>query len=126
MPQRIKTWHAVAALILAGSAIALFLHYRGLDSKSTDRFADPERQGIYESGLAACFTRAQAELAGSEAGVAEGAVQAYCECAMGGVVEQLTDAEIALFNETETLSDETMATMETIANACSQQFLPNS
>jgi hypothetical protein len=125
MPQRLKIWHAVAVLILAIGAIALFVHYRDQDSKSIDRFADPERQDIYESGLVACVTRARTELAESEAGVAESAIQSYCECAMGGVVEQLTDAEIELFNETETLSDETMATMETIADACSQQFLPN-
>jgi hypothetical protein len=119
----IRPWHVLAAIALVGIGIALFLFYRG--SGSPDRFADSERQGIYESGLAACFTRARAELAGSDAVVAESAIVDYCECAMGGVVEQLTDAEIALFNETETLSDETMATMETIANACSQQFLPN-
>jgi len=125
MPPRIKTWHAVAAMVLVGIAIALFLFYRSQDSKSPDRFADPERQGIYESGLAACFTRARMELAGSGADVAESAIRSYCECAMGDVVEQLTDAEIERFNETEALSDEAMATMNTIAAACSQQYLPN-
>jgi len=121
-PKRIKFWHVVAAMFLVGVAIALFLRFR--DSESTRRFADPERESIYQSGLAACIGRAQAEVAGAQPPVSMEAIEAYCECAMGGVVEQLTETEIDRFYETETLSDETTATMAAIANACSQQFLP--
>ena len=122
MTQGTKIWYAVAALIVAGGAIALFLHYR--DPDSPDRFADPERQGIYESGLDACIARAQTEVAGAQTGVTGDQIEAYCECAIVGVVEQLTDAEIARYNDDAEFSEETMAMMETIADACSAQFLP--
>jgi len=121
-PKRIKTWHIVVAMLFVGIVIALFLRFR--DSESTHRFADPDRESIYQSGLAACIGRAQAEVAGAQPPVSMEAIEAYCDCAMGGVVEQLSETEIELFYQTETLSDETTATMAAIANACSQQFLP--
>jgi hypothetical protein len=123
--QRIKPWQALGAMALVGVAIALFLVYRGMGPDTPDRFADPERQGIYESGLDSCIVRAQTEVAGSQTGVTGDQIEAYCDCAMGGVVEKLTDAEIERFNDNAEFSEETMAMMEAIAGACSQQFLQN-
>ena len=124
MPPLSKIWLAVAVLILLGIGIAFYMFNRTPDSTAPDRFADPERQGIYESGLAACIARASSELEASGASVAESAVQDYCDCAMSRVVEQLTDADIDQYNETEALSDEAMATMNAIAASCSEQYLP--
>ena len=120
----IKPWYVVAAMFLIGVAVALFLRFQGSESDATDRFADAERQGIYESGLDACIVRAQTELANAQTGVTGDQIEAYCDCAMVGVVEKLTDAEIERYNESAEFSDETMAMMEAIAGACSQQYLP--
>ena len=125
MPQRIKPWHALVAAILVGGAIALFLQFRNSAPEATGPFADPERNVIYESGLASCVESAQAELSRADTEISDDSIRAYCACAVGEVVTQLTDAEIALFNETGAMTPESTARMETIAEACAKQFLLN-
>lgn len=120
-PKRIKPWHVWVTALLVGVGVALFLLFRNSEPEATG--ADPERNLIYQSGLAACTERAQDELASSQAGISDAAIQSYCECSMTEVVTQLTDAEIELFYQTERLSDETKVKTETAAEACAQRFL---
>ena len=122
--KQIKPWHIVA-ITLAGVAVGLAIYFLSSDAKHSGPYSDSERNVIYESGLAACVESANAELANAQAGISEEGIQAYCACAMGDVVKQLTDAEIALYYESETFSESTMSKMQTAAEACAQQFLTN-
>lgn len=118
-----RPWHALAAALLVGVAVALFLHFRNSESEHTDRFSDPIRQDFYYSGMVTCTATARENPAIIEVGASEADIHAYCDCAMSETAEAFTMEEMMFIEEHNDFPDSAHEKLHAIMTTCGQTHL---